>query len=97
MLICYCRFLGYNSNIMNYNLIHIKFILTKKTSFEHYYLFSVICIRIKINFGVVSPQLPVKYPQLPALMIGKIETLIWRIVEQGAYQGLKLIFPFLRP
>ena len=28
---------------------------------------------------MVCPQLPVKYPQLPALMIGQIETLIWRI------------------
>ena len=28
------------------------------------------------------PQLPVKYSQLPAFMIGQIETLIWRIHTQ---------------
>ena len=35
---------------------------------------------------MVCPQLPVQYPQLPALMIGQIETLIWRIVRPPACQ-----------
>ena len=29
--------------------------------------------------GVASPQLPVKYLQLPPLLISQTETLIWRI------------------
>ena len=33
------------------------------------------------NLGVVSLQLPAKYPQLLALLIGQSVTLIWRIYE----------------
>ena len=33
-------------------------------------------MKITINFGVVSLQLPAKYPQLPAHLVGEIETLI---------------------
>ena len=29
--------------------------------------------------GVASLHLPAKYPQLPALLVGQIQTLIWRI------------------
>ena len=29
--------------------------------------------------GVASLQLPVRYPNLPALLIGQFETLMWRI------------------
>lgn len=32
-----------------------------------------------MKWKVTSLQLPVKYPQHPALLIGQIETLIWRI------------------
>ena len=32
-----------------------------------------------IKLGVASLQLPVTYPQLPALLCGQIGTLIWRI------------------
>ena len=41
--------------------------------------FCVICVKIIRNWGVASPHQPAKYPQLPDLMIGQIETLIWRI------------------
>ena len=32
-----------------------------------------------MKYGVGSLQLPVRYPQLPANLIGQIETFIWRI------------------
>ena len=32
-----------------------------------------------MEWGEASLQLPAKYPQLPALLIGQIRTLIWRI------------------
>ena len=41
--------------------------------------YQFMCIKIKMEYGVASHQLPVKYPQLPAHLIGFIMTLIWRI------------------
>ena len=41
--------------------------------------FSPIFIKITLKWGVHYHQLPAKYPQLPALLIGPIETLMWRI------------------
>ena len=41
--------------------------------------FSIILVKMIIEWGVASLQLPAKYPQLPALLIGQIQTLIWRI------------------
>ena len=40
-----------------------------------------------IKWRVVTPQLPAKYPQLPALLIGQILTLIWRIAGAGQWRG----------
>ena len=75
-LILKCGFLGYYFNIMYYNSIHIKFILAKRHFFNIIILFSLICIRIKRNLGVVSPKLPVKYPQIPAFINDQIETVL---------------------
>ena len=46
-----------------------------------YFLFSfiLICVKGTIQYGLISLQLPVKDPQLLALLIGQTETLIWRI------------------
>ena len=38
--------------------------------------FFLIFVKIAIQYGVASLQLPAKYTQLPALPIGQIETLI---------------------
>ena len=60
-------------------LISSSFILMKKTSPEHYcFIFSNIYQNID-NFGSGFPPIPVKYPQLPALLTGKSGTLIWYI------------------
>ena len=40
-----------------------------------------------MKYGVVSSQLPVKYPKLPAYLIGLIETLIWRIAWLRSHKG----------
>ena len=45
----------------------------------------LIYVRITMKCAVISIQLPVKYPQLPAYLIGYIETLIWRIHALGNY------------
>ena len=42
--------------------------------------FSLTSMKITIKYGVVFFQLPVKYLQLPVLLIGYIETLIRGIV-----------------
>ena len=41
--------------------------------------FSPIFIKITMKLGVAYHQLPVKYPQFLALLIGPIETLMWYI------------------
>ena len=43
-------FLGYNFSVMDYDSKHIKYILTKKTSFEHYYSFFSNLYQNKKNF-----------------------------------------------
>ena len=51
----------------------------KKTSCDHYcYIFYNICQK-NDRMGVASLHLPAKYPKLPALLVGQIQTLIWRI------------------
>ena len=59
-----------------------KFILMKKITFEHYCLIFSCIIRVTIKRGVASLKLPAKYPQLPAVPIGQIESLI-----SGIYLG----------
>ena len=68
-----CGFLGYKFKDIHYNSD------THETSFVHYCSFSLIFIKITINYWVASLRLPAKYPQVPALLIGQIETLIFRI------------------
>ena len=36
-------------------------------------------------------QLPAKYPQLPALLIGQIETLIWRLEIRYKFSKLLVL------
>ena len=52
--------------------------------------FSIIFVKIIIEWGVASLQLPAKYPQLPALLIGQIQTLImaYRHPCVGVYQSI---------
>ena len=57
--------------------------------------FSLIGLFIKITTsrGVASLQLPAIYLQLPVLLIGQIETLIWRISYSAFEFSLLYIFP----
>ena len=43
------------------------------------YIFPLIFIKLTIIWEVASLQLPAIYPQLPVLLFGRIETLIWRL------------------
>ena len=69
----------------------------KKTSCEHYCsIFYDIC-QNNNRMGLASLHLPAKYPQLPALLVGQIQTLIWRIPgrmgpldSRGAHAGLQV-------
>ena len=62
------------SIIMDYDSIHVQLILTKKTPFIIY--FSSYMYQNYRKLVVVSPRLPVKYPQLPARMIGQITGIV---------------------
>ena len=58
-----------NFNIMDYNKIHIKSMLTKKTSSEHYHLFVSYMYQNKKKIVSGFPQLPDKYTLLPGVVI----------------------------
>ena len=45
-----------------------------------------------IKLAEASLQLPATYPQLPALLIGQIGILIWRIVHHYNHHSCKLMY-----
>ena len=64
-------------------LLHNYPIVTKKNYVEPDCL--IFCNIYQNNMKMVSFQLPAKYPQLPALLVGQIDTLIWCIPWSKAY------------
>ena len=75
---------------MDYNWIHDAYLQRRIHLLNIIINFSPICIRIKRNLGVFCPQLAVKYPQLPALINGKIETIVWCIRIIGELVSLTI-------
>ena len=64
---------------MNYDKISINW---RRLRLHTIVSFLLILIKILIENGVVSLQLPAKYTQLPALLIGYTMTLIWCIADR---------------
>ena len=71
---------GNDFNIMDYNSLHITFMLIKKRDFDHFKRMSLICIRIIENREWFHPP-----PDFRSKTFAYYETLIWRIEPEDSY------------